>query len=373
MMSKEIENKYIATILLHALGDTIGFKNGLWEFFPNNSSYGATLEKLYEFIQLGGINDIDLSDWNVSDDTILHMAVSKSLILSNSNECDVLINETIKQFIKAYDMMTTDKEKGKNRYGGIAVEKHILLLKQGKKHTEFEYDKYGGGNGSAMRCNCIGLAYFGEEKRKQLIDYSIQSSKLTHMNSIGWLGGLSTALMTAFILEYIHINDWIPKMLKIMDSNDVKKYIDDGNKDDIRSFEQFIQAWKTYYETRFKNNKPISIKSHTNLIQRLVFYNNIFELNNMGKMGFSGYSAVIVAYDCLLDAGNSWEKLVIYSMINNFDADTIGAIAGGLYGTLYGLSNVPINNLKYIEFKDKLIKIGKLLYKKFYKNEKLTY
>jgi ADP-ribosylarginine hydrolase len=371
MMSKEIESKYIATILLHALGDTIGFKNGLWEFFPNNSSYGSTLEKLYEFIQLGGINNIDLSDWSISDDTILHMAVAKSLIFCNNDEN--LIDETAKQFIKAYDMMIHDKENGKNRYGGIAVEKHILLLKQGKKWNEFEYDKYGGGNGSAMRCNCIGLAYFGENNRKKLIDYSVRSSKLTHVNSIGWLGGLSTALMTSFILENINIIHWIPKMLKIIESADVKKYVDSQNKDDISSYEQFVQAWKTYYETRFKDGKPINIKSHTNLIQRLIFYNNIFELNAMGKMGFSGYSAVIVAYDCLLDAGNCWEKLVIYSMINNFDSDTIGAIAGGFYGTLYGLNNVPIGNLKYIEFKDKLTKIGKLLYKKFYKNEKITY
>lgn len=117
------------------------------------------------------------------------------------------------------------------------------------------------------------------------------------------------------------------------------------------------------------NGKPTKTKSHTNLIQRLMFYNSIFE--NNGKMGSSGFSAVIVAYDCLLDSGDSWEKLVIYSMLNNFDSDTIGAIAGGLYGTMYGLDKIPEKNLQYLEFKDKLIKIGKLLFKKFFKHEKL--
>jgi ADP-ribosylarginine hydrolase len=370
-MSKEIENKYIATILLHALGDTIGFKNGNWEFFPNNSSYNATLEKLYEFISLGGINNIDLSGWNVSDDTILHMAIARSLIFCRDD--NELLNDTVKYMTKAYDMMENDKKNDRNRYGGIAIGKHINLIKNGENWEKFEYDPFGGGNGSAMRCNCIGLAYFGESNRKKLIDYAIRSSKITHVNPIGWLGGLSTALLTSFILENIHIYKWIPTMLKIMESDDVKKYVNKNNSDEMNSYNQFIQAWKTYFETRFLNEKPTVIKSHTNLIQRLIFYNNIFELNVMGKKGFSGYSAVIVAYDCLLDAGDSWEKLVIYSMINNFDSDTIGAIAGGLFGTLYGLSNVPINNLKHIEFKDKLVKIGKLLYKKFFNNEKIIY
>jgi ADP-ribosylglycohydrolase len=58
-------------------------------------------------------------------------------------------------------------------------------------------------------------------------------------------------------------------------------------------------------------------------------------------------------------------------MINNFDSDTIGAIAGGLYGTLYGLSYVPTKSLEHIEFKNKLIKIGKLMYKKYFLRVKI--
>jgi ADP-ribosylglycohydrolase len=91
----------------------------------------------------------------------------------------------------------------------------------------------------------------------------------------------------------------------------------------------------------------------------------------MGKSGLSGYSAVIVAYDCLIDAEDNWEKLIIYSTINTFDTDTIGAIACGLYGTLYGLKNVPTKNLKYLEFKSNLTKLGKLLYRKYFLHEKL--
>lgn len=372
-MSKQIEEKYIATLLLHALGDTIGFKNGEWEFFSNTSSQGATLEKMYEFIDLGGINDIDLKDWNVSDDTILHMAIAKSLILSK-DENDELENCAVEQIIKAVDGMIEDKKNGNDRYVGNAVYKHIIAIKNGHDWRSFEFDPIGGGNGAAMRNNCIGLAFFGEENRDKLIRYAINSSKITHVNPIGWLGGLSTALFTAFIMENIHINKWVPIMLKIIESDSVRKYVDQKNKQESDAYEQFVQCWKTYLDSRFANGIPTKTKSHTNLTQRLVFYNNIFDVTKagIGKMGLSGYSAVIVAYDCLLDAGNKWEKLIVYTTINNFDSDTIGAIAGGLFGTLYGLHNIPEGNLKYIEFKDKLIKIGKLLYKKYFKRERLN-
>lgn len=368
-MSKTIEEKYIATMLLHALGDTIGFKNGKWEFFEV-ASYNATLEKLYEFIDLGGINAINLENWNVSDDTLLHMAIARSLIMNFSN-INELEKNTVNNIVKTVDSMNYDKINGKNRYVGNAVDKHVELIKKGTDWKTFNFDPYGGGNGSAMRTHCIGLAYFGEENRNKLIEYAIQSSKITHVNPVGWLGGLSSALLTAFALENIAIYEWIPKMLSIINSENVRKYMSKDNNDEIQEYEQFIQHWRTYYDSRFSDGKPIKTKSNTNLIQRLIFYNNVFEASELSKMGLSGFSAVIVAYDCLIDAGDNWEKLVIYSMINNFDSDTIGAIAGGLYGTVYGLENVPKKNLEFLEFKENLIKIGKLLYKKFYKQETL--
>lgn len=361
-----MEEKYIATMLLHALGDTIGFKNGDWEFF-NNTKYSASLEKLYEFIDLGGINDIDLKKWNVSDDTMLHMAIARSLLTKYSN-IEELETNTIEQLIKSYDEIKSDKQ---NRYIGKAVDTHIKKLKNGDNWKDFPFDNLGGGNGSAMRNNCIGLAFWGEDNRKNLIKYSIESSMITHVNPIGWLGGLSTALFTAFILENISIKKWIPELLNIIKSEEVKQYLHSDTQNEMNAYELFIQVWKSYYEARFKNGEIIHNKSFTNLIQRLIFYNSLFEGNPMGKFGSSGYSAVIVAYDCLIDAEDKWEKLVIYSMLNNFDTDTIGAIAGGLYGTMYGLSKIPINNLKYIEFKDNLTKIGRLLYKKYYKKENL--
>jgi len=87
-------------------------------------------------------------------------------------------------------------------------------------------------------------------------------------------------------------------------------------------------------------------------------------------VGASGIDSVIIAYDCLIDAGNKWEKLVVYSMLHNGDTDTTGCIAAAFYGAVYGFGEVNKNVLKYLEYKDELTKLGKGLYKKYYKNNK---
>lgn len=369
-MSESIKDKYIGTMLLHALGDTIGFKNGQWEFFASKNNYGQSLDKLYEFIDLGGINYIDLSGWNVSDDTLLHMAVAKSLALEY-NDIQDLENQTVKNFINTYENILVDEKNNKRRLIGKTTSTHLEMLKNGQDWKTFEFDVLGGGNGVAMRSNCIGLVFHNEENRSKLIEYSIKSGKMTHNNPIGWLGGLVVALFTSFAIENIIIEKWIPKMLELLDSESVRNYLNKDNVEEIRSYDKFKSAFRTYYDTRFKNEQVVHTKAYTNLIQRQIFYNSLFEDDEMSKQGQSGYSAVIVAYDCLLDARDNWEKLIIYCVMNIFDSDTIGAIACGLFGTLYGTKNVPENNLKYLEQKERLRKLGLIIYKKYYLNEKI--
>lgn len=372
-----MDDRYIATMLLHAVGDTVGFKNGEWEFF-SKKSYNEALEKLYEFIDLGGINNINLEGWNISDDTLLHMAIGESL-LSSYASMEELNNTTVKNIVKTCDKIMIDDEHGKKRYIGTAVKKHYIMLKKGDDWKNFSFDYLGGGSGSAMRCNCIGLAFYGKENRSKLIQYAVDSGRMTHVNPIGWMGGVAVALFTSFAIENVPINKWVPLLLEVLSSDVIKKYVNMDKTEELHAYEVFIQAWKTYYEYRFSNGVPSKTKSHTNPVQRLVFYNNVFDTSLSGKedmigdkYGMSGYSVVIVAYDCLIDADNSWEKLVVYAMLNNFDSDTIGAIAGGLFGALYGFSGVPKNNIIHIENKETLIKIGNQLYKKFYKREKIN-
>lgn len=367
IMSDQIEDRYISTLMLHALGDTIGFKNGEWEFYTDEFTFFISFEKLCEFIDLGGINKINLNGWRVSDDTLLHMAISRALI-SPYNSYDQLLDTTVKNFLQAKNQMRDDYEKKISRYIGRSTLKYLTKIQDGENWKDFKHDPHSVGNGSAMRCHCIGLAYHGEENRDKLINYAIDSSMMTHPNPVGWLGGLSVALFTAFAIEGVHLYLWPHKMLEIIESDKITKRINHQ-----QSYTDFINAWKSYLESRFVEGKPVKTKSTGNVIQRCVYYNTLFggKSGTLTLLGFNGHDGVIIAYDCLVDSKNNWEKLVIYSMLNALDSDTIGAIAGGLYGALYGMKGVPKNNLKYLEFSEQLHKMGSDLYKKFYLNEKI--
>ena len=73
-----------------------------------------------------------------------------------------------------------------------------------------------------------------------------------------------------------------------------------------------------------------------------------------------------MAYDALIDSGDKWETLIIYSALHIGDSDTVAAIACGWFGALYGFYNVPITNYDTIEHKNNLINIGEQLYIKYY-------
>ena len=57
---------------------------------------------LYDFIYLGGINHINLDGWYVSDDTLLHMIILKSLLMKENNKIEYIKKELIKANIKYF-------------------------------------------------------------------------------------------------------------------------------------------------------------------------------------------------------------------------------------------------------------------------------
>ena len=112
----KLKKKIYFSILLHSVGDTIGFKNGDWEFFGRknyknlnkSNAFEHTLELVYEYISLGGYSGLDINGWLCSDDTLSHMALIKSLsnnfkskeeLCKNFSDelCNVYFNDTIKK------------------------------------------------------------------------------------------------------------------------------------------------------------------------------------------------------------------------------------------------------------------------------------
>ena len=373
-----MKERYIACMILHAVGDTVGFKNSDWEFKCRGGTSEVALEKLYEFIDLGGINKILLKDWNVSDDTIMHMKTAKS-ILVDFNSINSLGQIFKENFIQAYDQFYD--EGIEKRWPGKSTLNSIKNLKDGANWNEIQYDINKGGSGASMRSLCIGLAYHGEQNRDKLIQIAIESGRITNNSAVGYLGGLASALFTALAVEGKNINDWPFILLDLFNSVKIDKYIttaERGLEEYNKDHHMFIDKWRKYIDDKFDDQrKAIIRKSNKNLKFRSDYYHDAFAFEEPSKVkgyiekscyiGSGGDDSVIIAYDCLLDSGANWEKLVIYSMLHMGDTDTTGSIAAGLYGIMYGQADIPKNFTEYLEYKDELIDLGTKLFNKFHK------
>jgi ADP-ribosylarginine hydrolase len=361
-----MEKRYIASLILHAIGDTIGYNNSKWEFMIGDNT--KVWEKISQFIAYGGVNNVPSKGWIVSDDTIMHLMIAEALTEKYSS-VNSLGKITAEKFIEAHDLFVS--EGLELRRPGVTILKNIRKIKDGLKWNHMDYDFKYGGSGASMRSSCIGLIYHGEENRDNLMSVAIETSRITHNSSTGYLGGYVAALFTALAIENVDIKKWPFILMDIFNNRKISKYIQSIGRD-VGDYENdkhyFIKKWKRYIDDKFDDDgKVIKRKSSINLRWRADYYSSFIEKSISGNHSFPGSAgddSVIIAYDCLLDSEKSWEKLVVYSMLHSGDTDTTGCIAGSWYGALYGFEDVPINILEHLEFKDKIQVLAKKLYKK---------
>lgn len=372
MSDKIIKNKYESVFLLHAVGDTIGFKNSDWEFnYGKSASIETVLEFVFEFIDLGGINGIKLKNWIVSDDTLYHIAIGNALLeYKKHNRVDEQFIYKVKlELTDMHNLMFDEKEsKGFYRFPGLVTTNALNNMSKDHDARNEPYNKASGGNGAGMRSLCIGLLFNKEKEYESLVEMSITLSKLTHSSPIGFLAGFTSAYFVSLGIQNIGVEKWVNLLVQKLESQSIKKYIDTENNAEFLDYITYVNYWKIYIDTRFVDDKPLKTRSTSNMIFRMKYYQENFskETKNVDKIGSSGYCAMIMAYDALLDCDGNWEKLVFYSMLHPGDSDTVGAIAGGLYGSVYGFGDVPKNMFEYLEEKKTLKHLGKTMYEQYY-------
>lgn len=375
---KNIKEKIEASIMLSSYLETIGYKNGSWEFnymietntLPDNSIMWITL--LHHYMILGG-NDIDITGFNSSDDTILIIATAEAVSKDGG------IKNYIKEYLDSYELLNDGK-----RQTGLSTLKSLKELKRGIRIKE---ESSMGGNGAAMRTGPIGLLWYKDYEK--VIEESIIASCITHNYYLGFLGGMVTALFTSFAMKNIVPYKWVEELLELYKNKIIHKYYPkDHNIDDLNVY---MNYWKRYQETRINKLKHknalksfIFPEDRTEFllgyfpdpkIQALVLKGESLKKINFpfNKIGSSGIDSCIYAYDCLLmsmytpdtntiDLDNiafNFNTFMTLVTVHPGDNDTTAAIGGTWYGAYMGFEGFNnYDKLKKLEFYKELKKVS---------------
>ena len=324
-------------IYWQSLGDTLGYYNGKWEFNYNNPN--AEPEEvnrmLYEFISLGGVNDISINGWSASDDTVLYldtMEVLLNLYLENKEFDNNDLGEKLRD---AYLKSLPDLE---DRHPGVTTINSLEMQKT-IKWDQLPYNNKAIGNGSAMRSGYIGVFFLGSSRRVELIHASIICSKITHNSAIAILGSITSALFTAFALERSPINKWPSKLIRIIDSDIIDNIIKEERPQDYDQFARgkllYVGQWRDYTRKFFSGLNPIlDQKWMQDPVERYRYLANNFS-KGCDFPGGCADDCLIMAYDSLLRSNGSYEKLLVLSILHPGDSDTVGSIAFSWYGAYY--------------------------------------
>lgn len=365
----EVKFKYILTFLLHALGDTIGFKNSDWKLdYGRAGDIDLINEMVYEFIDLGGVNGLDISEWKVSSDTFYHIAIGNTMLGYKGKLDEKFILKCKNQLTLAINKMMYDKKTFISRFEGSTTRKYIKQFSTGQDARTLPYDPESGGNGPSGRSACIGLAFYKEEDLDKLIECSISLAKISHNSPMGFLSGFAMSYFVSLAIREVDIAKWPHMFVNLIESDKIKKYIDQTNTEILFDYMDYVRFWRKYLDTRFIDLKPNKSRSTSNLIFRIkYYYENFVKDTKAQAIAVSGICAIIMAYDALLDCDGKWEKLIFYSVLNPSDSSTVGAMAGALFGAYYGFGDVPPEMYEYVEKGKELVDLGKKMFKKYYK------
>lgn len=361
--AEHIEYKYwrytvLMVLMYQSFGDTLGYYNGRWEFNHGNVNAGPedANEKIYEFISLGGINDISLYNWRASDDTILYMATFK-VLLKKHDSMDSFGKDLRTAYLEALPSL-------ENRHPGVTTMRS-LNIQQNIKWDKLPYNSMDIGNGACMRSGCVGIFFPGTHNRARLIAYATEVSRITHNSAIGILSSITTALFTAYALEKKPINHWPHKLMKILKSTDIDDYIKESRPNEYNLFMRdkviYVGQWEKYLSLRFSGLTPrLDIQHMKNPVKRIKYLAENFSKGHMNFPGGTGDDCVIIAYDALLESGDVLEKLVFYSVLHHGDSDTVGSIAFSWFAGLYHTSRhneIMVDRFEDLEFFEEILQL----------------
>jgi ADP-ribosylglycohydrolase len=366
------KNKVEGCLYIASFLETFGYFNSKWEFNYDNKidtiNEGNIMNYffIYQYTMLGGIDKIDITTLNSSDDTILLLATCEA-VNNGGGELNY-----INSYLKYYELLKENK-----RSSGNATLSSLEKIRLTKSIKSIEYSTSHGGNGCAIRTAPIGLKYY--EDYDKVCEEALIASLVTHNYPLGYLGGIISALFTAYAINNINPFEWSKNLIKLHKKNFFIKLISKYSKKNVEiEINDYFLWWEKYNELRLSKmkyrNLPIFINPK-NKFEDLLNYTPIKYHNKMRgyeNIGMTGLESVIIAYDNLLlstipdnknnlnvDIDNpefNWYTLFFNNVFFFGDNDSIGAISGAWYGALLGIDKFPLDKIKELEFYQELKK-----------------
>jgi ADP-ribosylglycohydrolase len=360
--------------IYHSLGDTMGYYNGDWEFNYGNvregPAYVHTL--IAEFLELGGVLDIDLTNWQASDDTIMYNATLKVLSKPFTDPFD--FGAKLRVAYLEIEPIMKDRNPGQNTLNSLSILKTTSW-------DQIHYNSRAIGAGSVMRAGCIGLFFPGKGARDKLVKLAVECSRVTHNSAAAILGSVGAALFTAFGIERMNLYQWPHEFLKLIKSTTIDSYIKETRPQDYQSFMidkvVFVDLIQKYINFRFSglNPKPqTDIRFTSNPEQR---YKYLIENFSKGCdiPGSCAADCFIMAYDALLQCNTTFERMIVYGVLHPGDSDTVGAVGFGWFGALYDSpknNDIIYNKVDKLEFLNQILDImtdsREIIYRVFFDN-----
>ena len=358
------KEKVEGCLYLSSFLETLGFFNAKWEF-----NYGQPIDSITEglvmnysllnqYYLLGGLNNVNFKTLHSSDDTLLIIATTEAVIKGGG------LNNYIDSYLKYLPQLKEDE-----RYSGVATLQSLEKIRLSKNINQIKYSSKYGGNGAAIRTAPIGLKYY--KNYEKVCEEALLASLVTHNYSLGFLGGIVTALFTAFAMNNINPFEWSLKLEEMYKdkffNNIIEKHITEDITSDINEF--FIY-WQKYNEDKLTKMKFRTLNVFTSThakFRDLISYSTInYEEKKQGyeRFGGSGLEATIIAYDNFLmsaisnnkmevDIKNpkfSWDSFVFHNVFFFGDNDSTSAISASWYGAYLGIDKCPIEKIKELEF-----------------------
>ena len=271
----------------------------------------------------GEVNDIIGGGWlnikagEVTDDTHMTIAVAEG-ILANPDDP---IEEVGKRFVHWCD--TSPRDVGNTCRRAIWQYKHTNDWHVAAQKTAAEFMNRTAANGTLMRTLPISFAYLNDYTK--MADQAVAISRMTH-----WDDRCDTACVVYNYIAANLLNGMTKEDALAKAAQEAKGYFSKltaGNQIVLEAVETFKD--KTYYQ----------------------LVNNGYVVDTLTSALWNFMNAT------------TFEETVINVINLGDDADTVGAIAGGLAGVYYAYENIPLKWSEHVELIDQLDLISQKMVK----------